>query len=206
MKICPKCNLEYDDEYMFCHHCGSELQIKNEQRYCSYCGQSIDNDSDFCPFCGKSLSQKQSVNHSETSSTKITQSKQNSGDDYETNALGWFVIVLVYLFDLIAGLWAYHVSRLFRLQNIVSPGRLKEIGFPVSGGQLILTLVVVYVLLYISWYFVKNINAKAGKYLVSVVVACITAPIIGCLFGFVVSGILFWAYVAWCFYKYKNKH
>lgn len=55
MKVCPKCNKEYDDEFMFCNYCGSKLQGNVENVFCSYCGQLVDYDSDFCSFCGKRI-------------------------------------------------------------------------------------------------------------------------------------------------------
>ena len=55
MKICPKCSVEYEDKYSFCHHCGSKLQEKVEQNYCPYCGNKVETDGEFCPFCGNSL-------------------------------------------------------------------------------------------------------------------------------------------------------
>lgn len=67
MKVCSKCNIEYDDEFMFCYKCGEKLQQKVEvveevieksnieQIFCPYCGKKVDSDSDFCGFCGKTL-------------------------------------------------------------------------------------------------------------------------------------------------------
>lgn len=55
MKICPKCNKEYEDKFTFCYDCGSKLQTKDGLSYCSCCGQLIDDDSDFCPFCGRKI-------------------------------------------------------------------------------------------------------------------------------------------------------
>ena len=55
MRVCPNCNLEYEDKYAFCHHCGSKLQDKVEQIFCPYCGNKVETDGAFCPFCGNSL-------------------------------------------------------------------------------------------------------------------------------------------------------
>ena len=55
MKICPKCSVEYEDKYSFCHHCGSKLQEKIEQNFCPFCGNKVETDGEFCPFCGNSL-------------------------------------------------------------------------------------------------------------------------------------------------------
>ena len=55
MKVCTKCNLEYDDDCMFCKKCGGNLASNKEKVYCQYCGKLIEEDSDFCPFCGKAF-------------------------------------------------------------------------------------------------------------------------------------------------------
>ena len=55
MKICKKCNLEFEDKFTFCHHCGGKLQEKIEQNFCPYCGNKIETSGEFCPYCGKSL-------------------------------------------------------------------------------------------------------------------------------------------------------
>ena len=55
MKFCPKCNLEYEDKFTFCHQCGSKLQEKIEQFFCPYCGNKIETDGTFCPYCGNAL-------------------------------------------------------------------------------------------------------------------------------------------------------
>ncbi len=209
-----------EDKYKFCYQCGGKLQEKIEIAFCPYCGERVETDGEFCPFCGNALNENSNVRPAVVKSEDKTQilnkdfvqevkssvkSKQKN-NKYGTTVLGWVVIVLVYLFDLIAGVWAYHVSRLYRLQNIVSPKRLREIGFPVSDGLLILTIFVVYALLFISWYFIKKINIKAAKYLLNIViVGFITISLIGCLFGYVASSILFWFYLAYAIVSYKAK-
>lgn len=55
VKYCPKCNLQYEDKFAFCHHCGSELHKKIEQIFCPYCGKRIETDGEFCPYCGNLL-------------------------------------------------------------------------------------------------------------------------------------------------------
>lgn len=55
MKYCPKCNLEFEDKFAFCHQCGSGLQKRIEQIFCPYCGKRIEMGGEFCPYCGKSL-------------------------------------------------------------------------------------------------------------------------------------------------------
>ena len=52
MKICAKCNLEYDDKFTFCQKCGNRLKFKEERKICSNCGKEFETDGEFCPFCG----------------------------------------------------------------------------------------------------------------------------------------------------------
>ncbi|SFE87978.1 double zinc ribbon domain-containing protein [Succiniclasticum ruminis] len=56
MKICPSCQLEYDNKYAFCKKCGSQLVAKEERRTCPKCGSLIETNGSFCPHCGASLS------------------------------------------------------------------------------------------------------------------------------------------------------
>ncbi len=53
MKICAKCNLEYEDKFTFCQKCGNRLEFKEERKICSNCGKEIETDGEFCPFCGE---------------------------------------------------------------------------------------------------------------------------------------------------------
>lgn len=90
MKFCPKCNKEYDDELMFCFHCGEKLQEKLEieedvieqsnieQIFCPYCGEKIDLDSNFCGFCGKSV-------HYEKKNDKLNNLSVPANDVKKTN-------------------------------------------------------------------------------------------------------------------------
>ena len=65
MKICPKCQLEYDDEFAFCSKCGVPLIVKPQEYFCPTCGKSLGEKFDsFCPYCGQSFE-----NNSHTSST-----------------------------------------------------------------------------------------------------------------------------------------
>ena len=53
MKVCPKCNLEYEDEFDFCSKCG--YRLKDKEKCCQFCGKVIKTDGEFCPYCGKFL-------------------------------------------------------------------------------------------------------------------------------------------------------
>ena len=130
MKICPKCNEEYDDGFMFCHHCGEKLQQKIEaveetsarnnieQKFCPYCGEEIDVDSNFCPFCSKSLSKKEVKNDIEKS---IKDTETDYSDDNSSKwgtfiavikailyLFGWFIIILL---SKGCGRWFAHAYR-----------------------------------------------------------------------------------------------
>ena len=102
MKVCSKCNIEYDDEFMFCYKCGEKLQQKVEveeeeeeieksnieQVFCPYCGKKVDSDSDYCVFCGKILHyyvyDKETDNKSKNVSVPANDVKKidNTNDSY----------------------------------------------------------------------------------------------------------------------------
>ena len=52
MKICPKCECEYEDVYAFCPKCGSKLF---ENAHCPKCNKIIVENYAFCPYCGHEL-------------------------------------------------------------------------------------------------------------------------------------------------------
>ena len=117
MRVCPKCNTEYDDEFMFCGRCGEKLQKKIvvmeeateqnniEQKFCPYCGKEIDADSNFCPFCRRSLSEKEtennieeSIKNTEIDNSDITCSKWGTFVAVIKSILclfGWFLVILL---------------------------------------------------------------------------------------------------------------
>lgn len=58
MKVCPKCNKEYDDNVTFCGDCGAALVSKVAVKNCPSCGKQADNpDAEYCQYCGKSLNE-----------------------------------------------------------------------------------------------------------------------------------------------------
>ena len=80
MRFCPNCNLEYEDKYAFCHHCGSKLQDKAEQIFCPYCGNKVETDGAFCPYCGNSITDEPSV----TASVPLTNTQYTSANSNQS--------------------------------------------------------------------------------------------------------------------------
>lgn len=75
MKVCSKCQLEYDDKFAFCQKCGNKLEIKEGKQVCSTCGNVIETDGEFCPYCGTSLITNQS------SDVQQNKNVQNASDN-----------------------------------------------------------------------------------------------------------------------------
>jgi len=62
MKYCPQCEVEYEDDAVFCAKCGGKLaeqvepeMIYEQVRYCKKCGSENDGDAVFCDKCGFKL-------------------------------------------------------------------------------------------------------------------------------------------------------
>lgn len=53
MKICPQCNIEYQDNMKFCPECGSKLETMTN--VCLRCGTTYKEGQKFCPECGINL-------------------------------------------------------------------------------------------------------------------------------------------------------
>lgn len=49
MRKCAHCNLDAEEDAVFCTSCGQQLP---KQKRCIKCGKSIDEDCDWCVFCG----------------------------------------------------------------------------------------------------------------------------------------------------------
>ena len=75
MKICVKCQLEYNDKYTFCQKCGCKLELKEEKNTCSNCGNVIETNGGFCPFCGASFV-KADINQIKSSSTTVSANQE----------------------------------------------------------------------------------------------------------------------------------
>ena len=52
MKICPKCNREYEDDDNFCKVCGIPLKEEKQEVCCAKCGAMLEDGANFCPKCG----------------------------------------------------------------------------------------------------------------------------------------------------------
>ena len=74
MKICPKCQSEYDDEFAYCAKCGVPLEIKPQEYFCPTCGKLLGEKFDsFCPYCGQSfVNTNQSSASSEINTNTVT--------------------------------------------------------------------------------------------------------------------------------------
>lgn len=63
MKVCPKCKLNYDDEYRFCKKCGNELSVvslkkQGNVKICPKCKLEFKGNFKFCKKCGSILKAK----------------------------------------------------------------------------------------------------------------------------------------------------
>lgn len=84
MKICPSCQVEYDDKFSFCNQCGSKLHEKVELVFCPYCGNRTETEGAFCPYCGKSLKdKKQSIEVSKTVNSEETELSSETKINFE---------------------------------------------------------------------------------------------------------------------------
>ena len=104
MKICSNCNLEYEDKFAFCHKCGSKLQVKIDQSFCPYCGNSIETDGEFCPFCGNTLKDDETsdgkglnssvpVNEYPASFNTTNDTNNTNNQDEEKSSSGWVTAI-----------------------------------------------------------------------------------------------------------------
>ena len=71
MKICPNCNIEYNDDTSFCGNCGAQLVQKIDKQFCPYCGKELDNEYRFCPYSGKEISVKQNIQENTVEQPKV---------------------------------------------------------------------------------------------------------------------------------------
>jgi RNA polymerase subunit RPABC4/transcription elongation factor Spt4 len=93
MKICPKCNLEYGDEFNFCRSCGSKLVQKVEERVCPGCGRRLEAAFEFCPYCGSTLVLNKNVGTINTDVNFPNQSnyqpkQENINDSFTESSIG----------------------------------------------------------------------------------------------------------------------
>lgn len=90
MKICVKCQLEYNDKYTFCQKCGCKLELKEEKNTCSNCGNVIETNGGFCPFCGTAIAtNKQNADNasSEVGNTNKTLSVESQQQESAQNKI-----------------------------------------------------------------------------------------------------------------------
>lgn len=113
MKKCIKCQLEYDDKYVFCRKCGSKLEKEEEEHICPKCGQIVNTDGEYCPYCGTVITDKKERIEipiaSEESNTKpnvdvqktkstVEGSQKNENKSISTEKIVTIVLVIVVIF------------------------------------------------------------------------------------------------------------
>lgn len=89
MKICLRCNLQFDDNANFCGQCGGKLQnIPPEQIFCPKCGNATKPESDFCPKCGWNIKKgkKSNIKHGV---------KNNAKKSFAKNKRTWAVALVI---------------------------------------------------------------------------------------------------------------
>ena len=120
MKVCSKCNLEYDDKFAFCHKCGSKLELKEEKPVCPSCGNEIETDGEFCPYCGTVLATKNGIaNQQHTKSNQVVE----SSDSKDKTFTKFFAIIAVLFF----AFFVYAASDYSRSEPRHSPESVNQI-------------------------------------------------------------------------------
>lgn len=86
MKICPKCNVEYDDDVSFCRHCGSQLISEIKKTVCPFCKKQLDKEYRFCPYCGKNIPTVSDIQNLNSDKTEIDTvfGNDNPKENYKT--------------------------------------------------------------------------------------------------------------------------
>lgn len=160
MRICPNCNLEYEDKYLFCHQCGSKLQEIIEQSFCPYCGNRIETEGDFCPYCGNSLSDEEitdsnrlivsapsvSAKECSTSLSKTSETSNNANPEEEKSGSVWGTVIEIVLLFL-GALFAKPFAHAMRNSQYSGPFFIFSIVVSVA--------VVIYFLYQVVCYFKK---------------------------------------------------
>jgi len=72
---CEKCNLQLEDDSLFCPYCGNKAAEENKSNICLKCRNKIPEDSEFCPFCGTTISK---IDSSETVSSEGVLTNKNA--------------------------------------------------------------------------------------------------------------------------------
>lgn len=176
MKICPNCQLECEDKFAFCHHCGSKLEEKIEQFFCPYCGNRIETDGEFCPYCGNSLDETSSPISGDIAKPPVTIQKQK---DSKENILPEVNFKKEYV----------KMAPLQRSDdNIANNDNNSQTDQEESKPKVIIKGILTIIGGLFLWFFIKVLGkgmaraARSGGYLIEFIVICIVVILLGYYF------------------------
>ena len=61
MKVCTRCNKQFNITGDFCPQCGNQLTETGASQFCPNCGKKLSAGARFCDGCGTSLNEEQGV-------------------------------------------------------------------------------------------------------------------------------------------------
>jgi len=167
MRICPKCNAQYNDEMIFCSHCGYPLMPKEEVPVCPFCGKKLPNFDAFCPYCGNKIDIGSSnSNKLKQNEAKIIIKSSPIGvmdkkiSDNKLSGRKKLLLGFLFVVGVISGL------------IITSPLKIALRGTPGGHGpegfsEPIIELIAICLMItFVCSYFAEKIKPKWGKYLV----------------------------------------
>lgn len=216
MKICPSCNIEYNDDVRFCGHCGLPLIPKIEKPFCPHCGKELDNEYSFCPYCGKSISDSTNTQTNDTESQKVNkvygivkpvpnkvvygiarpvqqqESKPSTGK-----------IILSIIIGIIGIFSAFLITSPIKEALYGDPIKRMPRGFT---SDIVATIVILIIITAICCIVVEKIHKKWGKYLalITIEAASVTFTRLIGVAGVVVVVIIA-TYLEWKLYKKNNQ-
>lgn len=101
MKMCAKCQIEYQDDMIFCPRCGTKLQTKEQEYLCPTCGRLLGRDiPQYCPYCGQQLATNANVKQP----FKTIDLKDRNSDNFDSSSGSSFletVFLLILVFFMV---------------------------------------------------------------------------------------------------------